>query len=85
MTSAQLQTGFTRPGASLQYDYEKRRAALRASWFPADQSSLDRIQKESSVVLRFVIGHSKLYSAEHAIEAEDRQHGGFLRLPIQVC
>ena len=80
-----MQTGFSRPGASQQYDYQKRRIALRESWFPADTSSLDQLQREASLVLRFVIGHSKLYSAESAVEAEDRLHGGFLRLPIQVC
>ncbi|CAK0762726.1 hypothetical protein CVIRNUC_002986 [Coccomyxa viridis] len=39
--------------------------------------------RETSLVLRFVIGHSKVYSAESAIEAEVKLHGGFLRLPIQ--
>lgn len=79
-----MQTGFPRPGASQQYDYQKRRTALRESWFPADASSLDQLQRETSLVLRFVIGHSRLYSAERAVEAEDKLHGGFLRLPIQV-
>jgi hypothetical protein len=79
-----MQTGFARAGASSQYDYQQRRTALRETWFPADQESLDRVQKETSVVLRFVIGHSKDYKAEREINAEQSKHGGFLRLPIQV-
>ena len=79
------QTGFTRPGASLQYNYQQRRTALRQSWFPADQDSLDQLQRDTSFVLRFVIGHSKLYSAEQELSAEARRHGGFLRLPMQAC
>lgn len=79
------QTGFTRQGASLQYNYQQRRTALRQSWFPADQESLDQLQRETSLVLRFVIGHSKLYSAEQDLSAEAKRHGGFLRLPMQAC
>lgn len=84
MCPAPMQTGFARAGASSQYDYQQRRTALRETWFPADQESLDRVQKETSVVLRFVIGHSKEYKAEREINAEQSKHGGFLRLPIQV-
>lgn len=84
-SGSNAQTGFTRPGASLQYNYQQRRTALRQSWFPADQESLDQLQRETSFVLRFVIGHSKLYSAEQELSSEARRHGGFLRLPMQAC
>ena len=40
--SGWLQTGFTRPGATKQYDYVLRRQALRASWFPASAAELLR-------------------------------------------
>lgn len=35
-------------------------------------------------MVRFVIGHTENTADEKALAAEDRDHGGFLRLPIEV-
>ncbi|KAK9909511.1 hypothetical protein WJX75_003351 [Coccomyxa subellipsoidea] len=35
------------------------------------------------IVVRFIIGHTKLAADEAALGAEEREFGGFLRLPIE--
>ena len=78
------QTGFTRAGASPQYDYGLRREALRTSWFPNSRNALEELYRTRGVVVRFIIGHTKLAADEAALAAEEREFGGFLRLPIEV-
>lgn len=79
-----LQTGFIRAGASPQYDYVLRRVALRSSWFPNSRNALDEMYRTRGIVVRFIIGHTKLAADEAALGAEEREFGGFLRLPIEV-
>lgn len=76
-----VQTGFTtdpRP----KYNYEARRRALRASWFPGSQQELARLEAEQGIVARFVIGHSADTAAEAALAAEEAAHHDFQRLPL---
>ncbi|KAI7840006.1 hypothetical protein COHA_006271 [Chlorella ohadii] len=76
-----VQTGFTtdpRP----KYNYEARRAALRASWFPGSRQELARLEHEEGIVARFVIGHSSDPRKEAALAAEAAQHGDMLRLDL---
>ncbi len=80
-----MQTGFPKAGASPQYNYALRRTALRSSWFPSSKSALDDLHKKQGVVVRFIIGHTSNRLDEAALAAEDREFGGFLRLPIEVC
>jgi hypothetical protein len=37
-----VQTGFNDPGVEDKYNYVKRRAVLRKTWFPADVQALER-------------------------------------------
>ncbi|KAL4422945.1 hypothetical protein ABPG75_009142 [Micractinium tetrahymenae] len=76
-----VQTGFTtdpRP----KYNYEARRQALRASWFPGRRQELDRLEAEQGIVARFVIGHSADAAREAALAEEEEAHHDFLRLPL---
>lgn len=78
-----MQTGFTRPGAADRYDYARRRAALRATWFPRTPAAL-RSAETAGLVLRFVAGHSESTAQEAALADEAREHGDFFRLKLQV-
>ncbi|KAK9803488.1 hypothetical protein WJX73_007726 [Symbiochloris irregularis] len=78
-----VQTGFSRPDATTQYNYDLRRQALRSTWFPASQQALDRYFQDTGLVLRFVIGHSNSQEQERALDAEAAEFGGFLRLSLQ--
>ena len=79
-----LQTGFQKRGVSAQYDYASRRASLRASWFPSSTEALDKVAQRDGIIVRFVIGHTEEARQEEALAMEERQYGGFLRLPIRV-
>lgn len=43
-----------------------------------------RLESQTGLVVRFVIGHSVKRDQEQALDAESAQHGGFLRLPLKV-
>ena len=43
-----------------------------------------RFERTSGLVLRFIIGHSGDQVQEQALAAEAAEHGGFLRLPLEV-
>eukprot|EP00884_Botryococcus_braunii_P006697 jgi/Botrbrau1/16028/Bobra.7_2s0003.1 len=79
-----VQTGFNDPGVQDNYNYMKRRAVLRETWFPADVQALDRLQQELGLVVRFVIGHSKNAAQESSLAQEEERHGAFLRLDLLV-
>jgi len=81
--SPRAQSGFTRPGAAARYDYARRRAALRASWFPGSAAAL-AAEEARGVVLRFVVGRAAGAGQEAALAAEERAHGDFLRLDLQA-
>ncbi|PRW20177.1 putative beta-1,3-galactosyltransferase 12 [Chlorella sorokiniana] len=76
-----VQTGFTTDSRP-KYNYEARRAALRASWFPGSRQELARLEREDGIMARFVIGHSADARKEAAVEAEAAQHGDMLRLDL---
>lgn len=77
-----LQTGFTASQADRKYNYEARRAALRASWVPGSPAALAALEREQAIRVRFVIGHSADPAAEAACKAEEAAHGDFLRLNL---
>ena len=81
--SGRAQSGFTRPGAAARYDYARRRAALRASWFPGSAAAL-AAEEARGVVLRFVVGRAAGAGQEAALADEERAHGDFLRLDLQA-
>lgn len=43
-----------------------------------------RVEKETGMLFRFVIGHTESKAEESAINQEIEENGAFLRLPIQV-
>ncbi|XP_052203193.1 probable beta-1,3-galactosyltransferase 2 [Diospyros lotus] len=55
-----------------------RRDSLRQTWFPREK----KLEEEKGIVICFVVGHSSTSgdALDKAIEAEDREHGDFLRL-----
>ncbi|KAK9831532.1 hypothetical protein WJX81_006529 [Elliptochloris bilobata] len=77
-----VQTGFMRPGASGRYDYAKRRAALRSTWFPGSAAGMAAVDA-GGLALRFVVGHSADAAQEAALAAEEKEHGDFFRLDLQ--
>ena len=50
-TPAPPQTGFTTDHSSRKYNYEARRAALRASWVPPSAQALERLEREQRIVV----------------------------------
>ena len=44
----------------------------------------DRLEKETDMLLRFVVGHSKDQQQENEMNQEIAKNGAFLRLPIVV-
>lgn len=84
MPGMTAQTGFSVRGVRAQYDYTLRRKALRSSWFPDNKEALRELSEKHGLIVRFVIGHSSIPEQERAITMEERQYGGFLRLPIQA-
>ena len=43
-----------------------------------------RIERETGMLFRFVVGHSEDEATEAAMNSEIEENGAFLRLPIQV-
>ncbi|KAL6767917.1 hypothetical protein ACKKBF_B37090 [Auxenochlorella protothecoides x Auxenochlorella symbiontica] len=77
-----IQTGFTTNHNNPKYNYENRREALRATWAPSNESERSKLETESGIVARFVVGHSPDSGAEAALNAEEAKHGGFMRLDL---
>ncbi len=44
-----------------------------------------RFEARTKILLTFVIGHSEEPQAEEGVQIESEDHGGFMRLPVQVC
>lgn len=59
----------------------KRRDSIRETWMPQGED-LRKLEKEKSIIIRFVIGHSATPGGvlDRAIDAEDKQHNDFFRL-----
>uniref|UniRef100_M1CP37 Hexosyltransferase n=1 Tax=Solanum tuberosum TaxID=4113 RepID=M1CP37_SOLTU len=68
-------------GINTAFSSRKRRDSVRATWMPQGDK-LKKLEEEKGIVMRFVIGHSATSGGilDRAIEAEEKQHGDFLRL-----
>ena len=44
-----------------------------------------RFEASTRILLTFVLGHSEDAAAEEGVQIESEDHGGFMRLPVQVC
>ncbi|KAJ7542394.1 hypothetical protein O6H91_10G104400 [Diphasiastrum complanatum] len=68
-------------GINTAFSSRKRRDSVRETWMPRGEK-LKELERERGIVIRFVIGHSATPGGilDHAIEAENAQHGDFLRL-----
>ncbi|KAK3199708.1 hypothetical protein Dsin_023123 [Dipteronia sinensis] len=69
-------------GINTAFSSRKRRDSVRATWMPQGDKR-KKLEEEKGIVMRFVIGHSASPGGilDRAIEAEDKKHGDFLRLP----
>lgn len=77
-----VMTGFSVRSKDPKYDYVARRAALRQTWFPADEGAA-RSLEQAGIAIRFVVGRTHEAELEAVMDEEERQHGNFLRLPMQ--
>lgn len=77
-----VQTGFT-TSTETKYNYKARRAALRATWFPDSQEGLDRLLRDTNMLMRFIIGRTSNDTKEAELMTESKEHGGFLRLDLE--
>lgn len=68
-------------GINTAFSSRRRRDSVRETWMPQGVK-LRKLEEEKGIVMRFVIGHSATPGGilDRAIEAEDAQHGDFLRL-----
>ncbi|KAF3655533.1 putative beta-1,3-galactosyltransferase 3 [Capsicum annuum] len=69
-------------GINTAFSSRKRRDSVRATWMPQGDK-LKKLEEEKGIVMQFVIGCSSATSGgilDKAIEAEENQHGDFLRL-----
>lgn len=69
-----IQTGFESTG---------RRQALRKTWFPSDQGSLQRLEESTGLVFRFVIGRTSNKSKMSELKKEVAEYDDFLLLDIE--
>ncbi|CAI5524642.1 unnamed protein product [Closterium sp. Naga37s-1] len=60
----------------------KRRALLRETWFPATPEEHARVEAETGLVFRFIIGHSTSEEDEQLLQAENSTHGDLLRIDV---
>lgn len=75
------QKAFVVIGINTAFSSRKRRDSVRETWMPQGEK-LKQLEQEKGIVVRFVIGHSATPGGilDRAIEAEDAQHGDFMRL-----
>ncbi|CAN4094199.1 unnamed protein product [Withania somnifera] len=68
-------------GINTAFSSRKRRDSVRATWMPQGEKRR-KLEEEKGIIIRFVIGHSATLGGilDRAIEAEDKNHGDFLRL-----
>lgn len=68
-------------GINTAFSSRKRRDSVRETWMPQGQKR-KRMEEEKGIIVRFVIGHSVTSGGilDRAINAEDSQHGDFMRL-----
>ncbi|KAJ7564391.1 hypothetical protein O6H91_02G015400 [Diphasiastrum complanatum] len=75
------QKAFVVIGINTAFSSRKRRDSVRETWMPTGDN-IKKLEQEKGIVVRFVIGHSATPGGilDRAIEAEDAQHGDFVRL-----
>lgn len=68
-------------GINTAFSSRKRRDSVRETWMPRGEKR-KRMEEEKGIIVRFVIGHSVTSGGilDRAINAEDAQHGDFMRL-----
>ncbi|EFJ10043.1 glycosyltransferase-like protein [Selaginella moellendorffii] len=68
-------------GINTAFSSRKRRDSIRETWMPTGEKR-KQLEQEKGIIIKFVIGHSATPGGilDNAIEAEDAQHGDFLRL-----
>ncbi|KAI5072591.1 hypothetical protein GOP47_0012697 [Adiantum capillus-veneris] len=78
--SQQRHKAFIVVGINTAFSSRKRRDSVRETWMPQGEK-LKQLE-EKGIIVRFVIGHSATPGGilDRAIDAEDAQHGDFLRL-----
>jgi len=79
--AGERQKAFVVVGINTAFSSRKRRDSVRETWMPQGDR-LKQLEQEKGIVIRFVIGHSATPGGilDRAIEAEDAQHGDFMRL-----
>uniref|UniRef100_A0A7S1T2H7 Hexosyltransferase n=1 Tax=Tetraselmis chuii TaxID=63592 RepID=A0A7S1T2H7_9CHLO len=60
-------------------EYDARRAALRATWFPDSAEELAALERRSRIALRFVVGTVQDEELARALRAEEEAHGEMMR------
>ena len=80
-SSTRIKKAFVVIGINTGFSSKKRRDSVRETWMPRGEN-LKKLEKEKGVVIRFVIGYSATRGGvlDRAIEAEEAEHGDFLRL-----
>ncbi|XP_023001282.1 probable beta-1,3-galactosyltransferase 2 [Cucurbita maxima] len=68
-------------GINTAFTSRKRRDSVRATWMPQGDKR-KKLEEEKGIVIRFVIGRSATPGSmlDMSLDAEERQHGDFLRL-----
>ncbi|KAL0025605.1 hypothetical protein WJX79_007394 [Trebouxia sp. C0005] len=61
----------------------ERRQAVRSSWFPSSEAELARLEADTSIRFRFVVGQLQDPVAQAALDQEQRDHQDFLVLKVQ--
>ncbi|KAK1325192.1 putative beta-1,3-galactosyltransferase 14 [Acorus calamus] len=69
-----VQTGFASPG---------RRRSLRKTWFPSDRRGIQRLEDETGLAIRFVIGRTEDRTKMGDLEREIEQFDDFLLLDVE--
>jgi len=64
-------------------EYAQRREAVRRSWGPSSEIEILSLQKETGVMVRYVVGTSPDETAMRSLEEEERQYGGMIRLEVR--
>ena len=79
--AGERQKAFVVVGINTAFSSRRRRDSVRETWMPQGDK-LKQLEQEKGIVVRFVIGHSATPGGilDRAIEAEDAQHGDFMRL-----
>ncbi|XXG70855.1 hypothetical protein AAC387_Pa07g0245 [Persea americana] len=68
-------------GINTAFSSRKRRDSVRETWMPQGES-LQQLEREKGIVIRFMIGHSVTSNSilDRAIDSEESHHNDFLRL-----